>query len=265
MSPSEFDLRAALHHGEGDDLNVDQLVLGARARAAQRRVRLLSTAAVVAVVAGASVGIAQLAGNNGEQAGSNAAGAGSAATNPNADSAYGARSQAKSAPQRALAPLSGVACPTTPPHYLLPGGGSPGQFGSGGPLFSKPVSSVVVCAYGSALQKATEPRSHPVRLELQDGAATRLAASLENASKTPVMASCPGASTEQEFAIIGVATDGTRLPAVTASLADSACVSKVTNGTAIRYQWSPPQDLRERLLALTPSGQPKSTMASPTG
>ncbi len=268
MSPSEFDLRAALHHGEGDDLNVDQLVLGARARAAQRRVRLLSTAAVVAVVAGASVGIAQLAGNDSEQAGSNAAGASSPANNPNADSAYGAAGSARSAPPRVNGPAlpSGVACPTTRPQYLLPGGGSPGQFGANQPLFRKAVSTVVVCAYGSALQKASGPHSHPVRLELRDGAATRLAASLENAAKAPPTDACGGAGGEYEFAIIGVTETEARAGTVTAAIAESGCdPGAVTNGTAVRYGWSPPQDLRARLLALTPGGQPKSTAARPTG
>jgi hypothetical protein len=39
----------------------------------------------------------------------------------------------------------------------------------------------------------------------------------------------------------------------------------VTNGTAVRYDWSPPAGIGKRLAALTPSLAPKSTAAaSPT-
>ncbi|MDT4951126.1 MAG: hypothetical protein QOJ37_3721, partial [Pseudonocardiales bacterium] len=65
MSPTEFDLRAALRDGEGDGVDVDRVVAGGRARRTHRRSQLLSTAAVVAFVAAAGTGGALIwAGNN---------------------------------------------------------------------------------------------------------------------------------------------------------------------------------------------------------
>ncbi|MDT4942501.1 MAG: hypothetical protein QOJ34_2590, partial [Pseudonocardiales bacterium] len=58
--PSEFDLRAALAEGEGDAPNPNLLISAGRARRAQRRSRVLSTVAVVALVTTGAVGISQL-------------------------------------------------------------------------------------------------------------------------------------------------------------------------------------------------------------
>src|SRR5439155_8122953 len=136
MSPSESDLRAALHDGEGGNLDVDQLILGARAHAAQRRMRLLSTAAVVAVVASAGVGGAALL----RSGSSPESDAGEKAAN-RSHSAYDATAGNKRADAvpGAQGAASGVPCPSSPPNYLLPGGGGTTQFGAPGPLFSKPV------------------------------------------------------------------------------------------------------------------------------
>jgi hypothetical protein len=256
MSPTEFDLRAALHDGDDDaNLNVDRLILDARARAAQRRGRLMSGAAIAVVVATAGVGGTLLV-RNGNTADSSKAAGGAAAAS------HGANLD-KNAGSAALAPGSGaraamseaIDCPTSLPHYLLPGGGSPGQFGADQPLFSKSVSAVVVCAYGTAEKSSLSATSHhPARLELRGDDAKRLAASLENAPLTQAAAepvACePGTTGTYPLAIIGVAANGTKVATVTVSM--SSCV-QVTNGTAIRYGWQPPSDLRKVLLELKPT------------
>jgi hypothetical protein len=259
MSPTEFDLRAALRDGEGDEPNADQLILHGRARVAQRRTRILSAAAVVAVVTGLGGGIALLAHGSGGESAGNAGG-----TAGGADSAFGAAAGASApaaaAPQAASSlaerGLSGtlqIPCPAALPQYLLPGGGGTGQFGADSPLFGKPVRAVVVCAYGPAAKATDRGAAHPARLELADGAATRLAASLDATPSAPATGPhCPSSPAgPYRFAIIGLTADGARAGTVTAELTASGCTGQVTNGTAVRYGWSPPADLRSRLLALS--------------
>jgi hypothetical protein len=270
MSPTEFDLRAALHDGDDDNLNVDQLILGARARAAQRRVRVMSTAAIVIVVACAGVGGTLLV-----RSGSGTHSAASAKdADGHANSAYGAGGSAlappAAAPRGALAEKTVGGCPAALPNlpnHRLPGGGGTRQFDTSGPLFSKPVSTVVVCAYDMSLRAASRGAQHPARLVLHDGQATRLAASLENARKTRKQELCPNirSADQRQIAVIGIGADGNRVGTVTTTLSEPACDVLVTNGTAIRYQWTPPKDLGNVLDELTPTGQPRSAGASPTG
>lgn len=279
MSPSEFDLRAALHDGEGgDDLNVDQLIQHARARVTQRRVRLLSGAAIVAVVAGVATGGTLLAAGNGSQhslandqradtsAGSAPGGQAAKARAPAPVGGHGAarssRTAAPTAPaQGGIVPMerSAATCPRRPPPPL-PGGRSPDQSGTGGPLFTKPVVSIVVCGYGNMLTRVSAPNGHPARLELHDGAATRLAASLESAPKVKLHVMCPDYRTAatQQVAIIGIAANGTGAGTVTTTIGMPPCAVEVTNGTAVRYDWSPPADIARRLAALNPAGAPVS-------
>ena len=279
MSPSEDDLRAALHEGDAKDLNVDQLILHARARVAQRRVHLLSGAAITAVVAAIGVGGVLLANSGGDQGSASDAGA-PAGTVFGAEHQRAAQASSPDAPV-ANAPAAGggvsadsalaVRCPRTPPRYLLPGGGSPGQFGGSEPLFKKPVSSVVVCAYGAATKPLTMGGSaavYPARLVLRDGAAQSLVTSLESAPKEPTHEKCPyiqSSASTRNFAFIGLTADDRPAgKAVTASTTPG-CGGQVTNGTAIRYGWVPPSDLQQRLSVLTPTAAPKSTAAaSPT-
>jgi hypothetical protein len=271
MSPTEFDLRAALHDGEGDGVDADRLIAVGQTRRAQRRVRVLSTAAVVVVVAGAGAGGAFLVANNdsnsansGGRAAQYDAGAQSSAKGAVAG-AGGAEAPAASLPsgsasrqtdQAAKSAAAAVPCPNSLPRYLLPGGGSPGQFGSDGPLFSKAVTSVVVCSYGSQRQAlGQQPTSDPARLVLTGARATELANSLEHASMTRSNYPCPTirSADEHELVIIGVGADGATVGTVTTSLTKPACDVQVTNGTAVRYQWQPPADRQPTLLNLQPA------------
>jgi hypothetical protein len=240
MSPSESDLRAALHDGEDrGGLNVDHLIVHAQVAVAQRRQRLLSGAAIVAVVLGTGTGIGYLAGHGStESAGSSNAGAG-AALAPSG----GSYTRGAAAPQQGTRnDVEHSAAQASFPQYALPGGGGLSQFGANGPLFSKPVASVVVCSYGTA----TRPR----RLVLGGQDAKDLATSLENAPTNPLKTVC-NPPTVHDFAVVGVAPNGTRTGVVTAELSDPPCAGRVTNGTAVRYGWAPPPDLLDRLLKLT--------------
>jgi hypothetical protein len=274
MSPSEFDLRAALHDGEDGDLNVDQLIERGRARVTQRRVRLLSGAAIVAVVAGVATGgtLLATADNGSKPSLANAQDAGrtaAAAPGPAAASGGGAAGGAAvSGPRAPASPMPSsaqpaaaatTACPQTLPRYSPPGGGSPGQFGASGPLFSKPVATVVVCGYGSGFSRVSAPTHAPARLELHDGAAARLVASLESAPKVKPQVMCPDYRTAdvQQIAIIGVTSAGTPTGTpVTTTIGLPACDVRVTNGTAIRYDWSPPADIARRLVVRNPVSAP---------
>jgi hypothetical protein len=261
MSPSESDLRAALRDGEGDDLNVDRIIAGGRALRARRRARMMTAAAVTVLVAGLGTGGAVLlSGNGNSESGSKANGGTSfdqrraqSGTAGSLNGAAGGGAAASAAnPPKAAAPndsVTAVPCPASLPDYRLPGGGSPGQFGADGPLFSRTVDSIVVCAYGTPSAAAT---ARPHRLVLTDGAATAVADSLEKAPRTKPTGACPFLRTAdaQAIAIVGVAADGKVVGTVTTTVGDPACSVRVTNGTALRYQWLPPEVLRTALAEL---------------
>jgi hypothetical protein len=239
MSPSESDLRAALHDGEGrGGLNVNSLIAHAEAVAAQRRARLMSGAAIVAVVLGTGVGIGYLAGHGSTESGSSSnAGAGTAMqpnTPAHSDRRYGA--VGGGAANGSAADVAQAPCPKRFPQYELPGGGGLNSFGANGPLFTKPVASIVVCAYGD----------HRARLDLRGRQATALAASLENAPKATHSAPCAGGPSTEQLAILPIALNGSRAPTVTVTF--PTCGSMATNGTAVRYDWTPPSTIR-RLLS----------------
>ena len=151
--------------------------------------------------------------------------------------------------RRSTASRRTVPCPASLPRQLLPGGGSPGQFGSGGRLFAQPVSTLVVCAYGA---RPSTPA--PNRLVLTGARAQQLVDSLENAAKTRTP-SCPVERTgpSRNYALIGMTAGGGTLRTVTVELAVPPCQSKITNGTAVRYSWDPPLSLS---VALTRLGLP---------
>jgi hypothetical protein len=271
MSPTEHDLRGALHDGEGDGtaaVDVDRLISAANARRAQRRVRVggaLTAAALVVVGATAIValrgGDSSVSGDSAYSArsgGSSVRGAAGGAAASSVASAPSVAPGVSSANPSAAAGATAVRCPASLPRPLLPGGGSPGQFGSGGALFAQPVASVVVCGYGTraqALDQTSPPA--PTRLVLAGAQAQELADSLENADKNRAHV-CPTthAATADEFALYGLTATGQQLRGVTVSLTSPTCQSMITNGTAVRYAWSPPAELRSALRKLRPTAAP---------
>jgi hypothetical protein len=268
MAPSEFDLRAALREGEGDGPDADLLIAAGQTRRAQRRTRLLSTAIVIAVVGGGAFGATQLGGSS-ESGGGSAAAAGGQPATAHGD-AFHRRAQrnegyapvggALSVPQQQMKAMAGISCPSAAPDYLLPGGGGLTTYGASGRLFTRPVASVVVCAYGTTLATSDSPTPRPARLELAGAQAELLARSLELAKLKSTAASCD--VVPDRFAVIGVDASGKR-DASTVS-AELGCGGKVTNGTAVRYEWTPPPDLARRLQALTPRAVPATPNATPT-
>lgn len=257
--PSEFDLRAALRDGEGDEPDVDQVIVAGAARRAQRRSRILSAAVVIIAVGGLGAGAAEFGGSGGSGS-------------MNSDVAHGAGGALSAAIPAKVNALGDIACPATAPTYApLSGGGLVGGtgYGSATQLFTGRVSSVVVCAYGATFN--TEERSSfaPARLELAGRQAKQVAHSLETAPTVAPSAACSSAPTGQ-YALIPVDASGNTGRPVTAQVSTTGCGAVVTNGTAVRYGWTPPPDVATKLDELSPSEPPDSAApaasmtASPT-
>jgi hypothetical protein len=247
MSPSEDQLRAALRDGEGGSLDVDTVIQRARAHGAARRehrVRLASAAAIAAVVAGVGVtaGIVLSSGNHTRS--SNAAGS---ANLPKADStqAYAAgQGQASGA----------LACPTTLPALATPRSGT-------GRLFASPPTTMQVCAYPETIP-ANASNSRPVlqSTSFDRSDATTIANSLEGASTAPSLGPCPLFKTSNGRVLVFIATsaDETMGP-VEATVLQNPCNLSVTNGKAVRYNWTPPPVLSSFLNELQ-----QATAAAPS-
>ena len=254
MSPNEFDLRSALHDGEGEVLDVEQVLAGARRRS-QRRVRVLTAAAAVVVVAGVATGVAVV--TRGSEPATDSTG------NRAGPGVFRVPSSASGAASSTVGPSVATAalCPSSFPQTLLPGGGSPGQFGASGRLFAQPVAGLVVCSYRTGRAAG--------RTVFDGSSARTLAASLENAARRPTGTACPDvvSADSTSLAIIGVTPSGRALRTVTTTLSFPSCNVRVTNGTAIRYDWTPPAALRKSLTqtpTVTPSEPVGSGSASTT-
>lgn len=272
MSPDERQLRAALHQGEGESVDVGAVVARAEAVRHGRRVRLASVAAAVVLVGAVGTGGAILFG------GSNAADTSAARTaGGSADSAAGPAVPAigtagpgGSGPGSSASPAPGVPapgpladaarvpCPSRPPHYLLPGGGGSGQFGAGASLFSGPVESVKVCGYAEA---GSATVSSPLSRVVTGQRASELTASLDAASTIRPAIMCPvPADWTTTLVVIGLSHSGAAMKPVVVPL---TCGAQITNGSAVRYGWQPPADLAPLLPLDTSPGNGLSP--GPTG
>lgn len=259
MAPSEFELRAALHDGEGEGVNAGRVIARARAVRATRRTRWATAAASVAVVGALGTGIGALAHYGGsESAGSassagganaadSAAGAeagapaGAAAPQPVAPSADGAKAPSHGLTQGGFGSEMGM-CPPEPPSVRVPEPGSPG---TSGPLFTRRVTSVTVCGF-----RAKRAGGSPVfekGVVLTTAPARQLADSLDAASSEFHEVPCP----PEQYAtrLVVYARSGAHRAAPV--LVDLACGVSLTNGAAARYDWTPPADLAAKLDALT--------------
>lgn len=254
MSPTEFELRAALRDGEGGDcgtpLDVDSIIGHAESVRRQRRGRLLGGATAAVVVAGVGVTGAVLAWGGGS--GSSPA----SPSRPNGQ-VYGAMNDASPSAE-GLHATNGSAvaadCPAAVPRLNLPGGGGTGQFGADDAVFARSVTRVLVCAYGSQELVATSGAA-PAGTVLSGTDATTLAGSLNDAAAPTSGAAhaCPDFRTAdgpQEYVLIGYDSSGAALPAVVVTLGDNPCLDKATNGTAVRPSWSPPASLQATFSGL---------------
>lgn len=246
MSPSESDLRAALQRGEGDDLNVDQLVLAARAGAAHRRARLLSAAAVVAVVAGAGVGGALIANAGGSHPSSGTAD-GAALPVPVVGRNPSASSAAVPAPAYGAQSNAGLACSSVAYAVRRPAASS---LAADAPLFREPVDTLLVCSYTLSAAHYPSQASPPSAVLLRGSQARQVVASLESAPKARPSGVCPDirSAIQHELVLIGYTSTQSAAGTVTVSLAASPCDVLVTNGRTTRYGWNPPAAVAKLLF-----------------
>lgn len=248
MSPSESELRSFLHGGEGDPINPDAVIAHARAVRHDRRVRLLSVAAAVVAVGAVGTGAVVLgAGNSSTSSAGKNAMTSPAVTSPRGDIPMPLRSHADSR-------SAGPTCPTIPLRLMLPGGGGTGQFGGDGPLFDGPVSSMQLCGYAAA------PASGQVAFSsttvLVGAPANEIATSLNAASTMRVIRPCPIRQTRE---LVVYATSATGVSMIPVVVDYSSCEPFATNGTAARYDWTPPKDVEATLTTLM---TPKQTLPS---
>jgi hypothetical protein len=266
MSPSEFDLRAALHDGEGDPVDAGAVIAAGQARIARRRTHLRNgavTAALLAALVGGGIAVfsggsdRKTAGGNGggtvdtrgadAKAGGGAAGGAGGATAPRPSSSPAVPGPAAAAPS--------ATCSASAPQAPSARSADPSA-----PMFAKPVSSIVVCAYSQGNQTG-RPRASV----LTGAQAREFAASLENASKTRPSGMCPDyiSADERRLAVRASTADGTPLQVVVTTINAAPCRVVATNGTAVRYAWSPPVDLGPVLRQLVGPQQEVPKQGSP--
>jgi hypothetical protein len=260
VAPSEFDLRSALHEGEGDGVDAGRVIARARAVRATRRTRWASVAASVVVAGALGTGIGALvhfsgspsAGSAGSAAGANAADSAASATG----SAAGGRA-GLAAPQPAAPPASGEfhgpaqgpekgskVCEDTVPVPATPPASGPA---TSRPLLPPDTEAVVVCGYRIAASGAIARHHHQDRLV--GPAARELAQSLNAAALRPDR-TCPPAFPTRMLSITVNRPDIAPHQPVIVTY-DSTCGATATDGTAVRYGWTPPADLAAKLDALT--------------
>lgn len=259
MSPNEFQLRDALRTGEGERVNPDIVIARARGMAQtrhDRRVRFGSVAAVVAVVGGIGVTGGIFLNDGGAKHSTSSAGGGAKSANDRAAPGAKNNNPARN-PVAAPGPLrdaQAVPCPASAPKPATPGPADPG---AAGPLITGPVESVKICAYAQ-LGGVAIPRADgtPENTVLTGQRATALVSSLNAAPKTRPSQICPHYlnANGKILVIIGLSTSGQAMPPVNATVSQNPCNLPVTNGAAIRFNWSPPSSLTPFLAALPNTG-----------
>lgn len=249
MSPNEAHLRAALRSGEGERIDADAVIGRAHRLRHGRRVRVASAAAAVVAVAGIGTGAALLNRGSAGHSGTPAAQAG----NTTARHVATGHTVPQAAP---TAPISSTlsagptpshaGCPAEPIRLMAPGGGGTGQFGGSGPLFTGPVKQLLICGYAAAQLGSPVEFTGSYLLE-QNGGAQQLADSLNAAATTAPQLRCP-AQTLRELVLYATGTSGDRLAPVTVNF--GVCPTLATNGTAVRFAWTPPGQWATQLQAM---------------
>ena len=251
MSPSEFDLRAALREGEGDGIDAGRLIANANRIRRDRRRRIntgLGIAAVVGVLGTFGALIGTSGGGGDSTAGGSAASRqdfGAAATRPSSNAAAHGRDTSlapvPSPPGRrshGMTAQAGRACPATPVHIMRPGAISTAD----NRLFPAHLAAISACAYpasGTTVGGAF----------VTGAAAQSLARALDSAPAVPAPSGACGAP----FAGRGTVqlqvydSSGTALAPVT--VVPSCNQAKVTNGTVTKYPRRLPAPLPELLYA----------------
>lgn len=248
MSPSESQLRAALRSGEGDGVDADVLIARARRARRDRRRRITAAAGISVAVAVVGVGTAAIVASSSGHSGNAGKVAGAAAASASGGGASRSAAAGGAAPylptgtgptsSRVRASAKPPGCPAHPEHYMVPGGGGTGQFGSTEPLFARTVSALTVCAY---------PAQGAPRSTVITGSAARgLAATLDAAPATAggETSLCPS-STSAVVELLGTDARGQRLRPVVITV--SCPHVQATDGTAVRYLKSLPPVVSRQL------------------
>jgi hypothetical protein len=268
VSPNEAQLRAFLHDGEGDAPDANVLISHAQRVRRDRHRRITSIASGTAVVAVVVTGVGFLISgardneNAGSAGGGNAAGsaASAAASNGAADKQAPVAAPHRTADGfRAEAAPSSAAqlrCPAAPLHYMLPGGGGLGAYGSSEKLFASPVGAMKLCSYPVVSSQG------PVATTLTGADARHFAATLEAAPVTNGTTPRPGCASDalvgRQIEVLAVDSAGRRIKPVVITVGMCGS-SKATNGTAVRYLDRVPQVARRQLFAKSPGVPPPSS------
>ncbi len=244
MSPSEFDLRAALREGEGDGVDAGRLIANAARIRSERHRRIntgLGIAAVVGVIGTAGALIGTNVSNN-ESAG----GTGAARTQAVAGGAVSGNATVVPAPAPSRAVRHGgndrstPACPATPVHVLRPGGTTTADHN----LFPADVGAISACGYpakGTTIGGAF----------LTGTAAQAMARALDSAPERPAdrhgncVAPFDGRGTVQLRVYDASGTAGAPV-----TVAPDCTQAKVTNGTVTKYPRHLPAPLPSLLRAV---------------
>ncbi|MEO8889185.1 MAG: hypothetical protein ABI301_07360 [Jatrophihabitantaceae bacterium] len=248
MSPSESELRSFLRDGEGEPIDPDVLIAHARGVRHNRRVRLASVAAAVVAVGAIGAGTLALSGGNG---GGPSAGANGAAGTNSTGGGTLTQTRAPASPLATSPLVNGpvatgtITCPSIPLRLMLPGGGGTGQLGGDGPLFDGPVASMQICGYAAA--GITGQLAYSGTSMITGSIANETATSLDAASTNRIIRPCP---IRQTRALIIYATSVTGTSQKPVVVDYSSCFPSATNGTAARYDWTPPTDIAGTLNAL---------------
>jgi hypothetical protein len=258
MSPNEAQLRAALHHGEGDSPDAGALISHAVRvrRQRQRRITSIVTGTTVVAVVAAGVGLLVSLGTGSESGGGGtasrpAAGAGAAlqgtanppAAGPMMSDGAGSGASRFSTAEKAPARAVRLICPPAPVRYMLPGGGGIGAYGSTEKLFVRSVVAMKICAYPKI------PARTPVSTVLTAADAHQFATALESApARTITPGACPSDSAVvgTELEVLAVSGDAKRLVPVVITVGP-CFTSQVTNGTAVRYLATLPRSVTKLL------------------
>ena len=235
MSPTEFELRAALRDGEGRGPDPDTIIRRANDLRRQRRTRIGGSLAAAAVVAGLAVAGGVLLGRQQRerQLGE------FQRRRRLRDAAL--RIRARPAPPRrrhARRGRSGVGR-RVPPD--APPARAPRRWRH------RPVRFHRQPAAGGRRQRHVlllrpERRSPAAGLGHGDGADAAEVASTLNAAAPLHQGVCPDYRTlsTQQYVLLGANADGTLSDPVVVTLARNPCQDMATNGTAVRYGWTPP-------------------------
>jgi len=237
MSPTEYELRAALHSGEGSGLDADTVIARAESFRRQRRARLLTGASVAVLVAGLGVGGAIALHDDGH-----APTTASDSSGQFGDAAGGA---AVPAPKHATARLT-RRTPLPPCPGAVPA--SIASVNRPERLLPADTVAVTICRFSTRYDP--DLVSATSKVTITDGV-DALVQSLNDApAHLPRI--CPQYRTAitNSYVLSALDSSGRTAPTVLVTINGNPCATTATNGTTTRYEWTPPASIAARLASL---------------